>query len=323
MQPTNTNLSGLNPSQREAVVSDDKRMLVLAGAGSGKTKTLIQKLIYLIEDLGVSPGNILAITFTKNAANEMIDRLIISADSSGEYEEILVNKAIKKKDKDLKRIEYSRKYKWIQNLTVKTFHSLCYNILRNHGVNEFDNKFKIIGDTKSNDEDEFSKYIAHETVFDVLHKLLIQLCEDNEYILKLKRYILDYFVDKVQIDHKQRIDLHQAGKFYTSLSGDKVRSKSEQSIADWLFRHNVKFVYEPLLNVKDFTFKPDFYIEDANLYLEHVSDKSHPMQQKEEQFEKGKLLFVKTFEKMTEDSALFNHTLDSIIKNRPPFRLPS
>ena len=77
-----SNLSSLNAQQLEAVVSDHKRLLVLAGAGSGKTKTLLQKLIYLIEEKGVSPSQILAITFTKNATNEMIDRLIISADSS-------------------------------------------------------------------------------------------------------------------------------------------------------------------------------------------------------------------------------------------------
>jgi DNA helicase IV len=79
-----TNLSSLNERQQDAVVSEDKRLLVLAGAGSGKTKTLLQKIIYLIEQKGVSPSSILAITFTKNASNEMIDRLIITADTTGE-----------------------------------------------------------------------------------------------------------------------------------------------------------------------------------------------------------------------------------------------
>ncbi len=54
------------------------------------------------------------------------------------------------------------------------------------------------------------------------------------------------------------------------------------------------------------------------MYLEHVSDKSYEMRDKEEQFRKGKLLLVKTYEKMTHDSALFNHTLDSIIRSRLP-----
>ena len=85
VQTTKTDLSALNDRQRDAVISENKRLLVLAGAGSGKTKTLLQKLVYLIEEKGVSPSNILAITFTKNATNEMVDRLIITADDSNEY----------------------------------------------------------------------------------------------------------------------------------------------------------------------------------------------------------------------------------------------
>jgi superfamily I DNA/RNA helicase len=91
-----TNLDALNEQQREAVVSEEKRLLVLAGAGSGKTKTLLQKIIYLIEEKGVSPLDILAITFTKNAANEMIDRLILVADKTGGYEAILQDKSGKR-----------------------------------------------------------------------------------------------------------------------------------------------------------------------------------------------------------------------------------
>jgi len=145
---TTTDLSGLNDRQREAVISEDKRLLVLAGAGSGKTKTLLQKLIYLIEEKGVNPSQILAITFTKNATNEMIDRLIISAEKTKEYEAILFNKYTSKADKDAARLAFTKKYKWVDNLTVKTFHSLCFSVLRNYGVNEFDNRFKIIFDEK-------------------------------------------------------------------------------------------------------------------------------------------------------------------------------
>jgi hypothetical protein len=56
--PANTNLSNLSDRQHEAVVSEDKRLLVLAGAGSDKTKTLLQKIIYLIEEKGISPSGI-------------------------------------------------------------------------------------------------------------------------------------------------------------------------------------------------------------------------------------------------------------------------
>jgi DNA helicase-4 len=313
-----TDLSSLNEGQREAVVSEDKRLLVLAGAGSGKTKTLLQKLIYLIEEKGVSPSNILAITFTKNATNEMIDRLIVSADQGGEYEKQLFDKKKSFADKERERFIQQKKYKWIDGLTIKTFHGFCYSILRSYGVNEFDNKFRIIGDEKKDEEDELSKHVAPETAFEVMHKLLIEQCENTEYLLQLKRYILDYVIDKIHLKQVDPQYLPKDGKYFTALNKTKVRSKSEQFIADWFYRHSIKFEYEPLLNVKDFSFNPDFYIPDANLYIEHISDKSYPMKHKEEQFKKGNLLLIKTYESMTKDSALFNHTLDNIVKNRLP-----
>ena len=318
MKTEQTDLSHLNSQQRAAVVSNNKRLLVLAGAGSGKTKTLLQKLVYLIEEKGVSPSAILAITFTRNSSQEMLDRLILSSDSSGYYEKTLIDKTRTPAQKDRERHYYQKKFKWIDALTVKTFHGFCYSILRNYGVNEFDNKFRVIGDEKKAEEDDLSTNVAPETAFEVFHKLLIEQCQDTEYLLKLKRYILDYVVEKI---HLQKVDpgyLVRDGKFYTSLNGTKVRSKSEQYIADWLYRHSIRFEYEPVLVVKDFPFHPDFYIPDANVYLEHVSEKSSPTIRKEEQFEKGNLLLVKTYESMTRDSALFNHTLDQVVKNRLP-----
>ena len=310
-----TDLSSLNERQREAVISDQKRLLVLAGAGSGKTKTLLQKLVYLIEEKSVSPSSILAITFTKNAANEMIDRLIMTADQSGAFQKSVSDKNISAAAKDRERRNYTKRFKWIENLTLRTFHSFCYMVLRNYGVNEFDNKFRIIGDEKRDEDDDMSKYVAPETAFEVFHKLLIEFCEDSNYLLNLKRYVLDYVVDKLHVE-KFRRNLPKDGKYFTTLNGIKVRSKSEQYIADWLYRHNLQFEYEPLLNVKDFEFHPDFHIPAASVYIEHVSNKSYSMRDKEEQFEKGGLLLVKTYEQMTKDSALFNHTLDTIIRSR-------
>jgi superfamily I DNA/RNA helicase len=313
-----TNLSALNDTQQDAVVSEEKRLLVLAGAGSGKTKTLLQKLIYLVEEKEVSPSSILAITFTKNATNEMIDRLIISADNTNLYEKILSEKAYNKADKEKERYNYQKKIKWIDALTVRTFHSFCYSVLRNYGVNQFDNKFRIIGNEKRDEEDDLTRHVAPETVFEVFHKLLIEECDDKSYLLDLKRYVLDYVIDKIHLENFKKKSLVKDGKYFTSLDGTKVRSKSEQFIADWFYRHSIRYEYEPLLNVKDFAFHPDFFIPEANVYLEHVSDKSYATRNKEEQFHKGNLLLIKTFESMTRDSALFNHTLDHLVRNRLP-----
>ena len=90
----------LNPMQREAVFFDKGPLLILAGAGSGKTRVLTHRISYLIEEQGVSPFQILAITFTNKAAKEMRERVD-------------------------KIVSYGA-----ENIWVSTFHSTCVRILR-------------------------------------------------------------------------------------------------------------------------------------------------------------------------------------------------
>lgn len=105
-------LNGLNPEQQKAVKATEGPLLIMAGAGSGKTRVLTQRIAYLMVEKGVNPYNILAITFTNKAAKEMRHR--IAGVLGGASEDIWISTfhsmCVRILRKDIDRIGYNRNF---------------------------------------------------------------------------------------------------------------------------------------------------------------------------------------------------------------------
>ncbi|MEG3919320.1 DNA helicase PcrA [Microcoleus sp. T3_A4] len=129
MTQTTDFLSHLNPSQRQAVAHYNGPLLVVAGAGSGKTRALTYRVANLVRTHRVDPENILAVTFTNKAAREMkerIEKLLATQQAEAEYGKPLVDLA-----PDVQTKLRSQIYQRItKHIWMGTFHSLCGRILR-------------------------------------------------------------------------------------------------------------------------------------------------------------------------------------------------
>ncbi|PIP51698.1 ATP-dependent DNA helicase PcrA [Candidatus Berkelbacteria bacterium CG_4_10_14_0_8_um_filter_35_9_33_8] len=137
-------LNGLNSAQKNAVLQTEGPVLIFAGAGSGKTKTLIHRLAYLITGKKVSPFRILAVTFTNKAAQEMIKR---------------IDNLLKIENCKLKIGEAKLPY-------MGTFHSICAKILRreiDHSLLKYTNNFTIYD---SDDQKQLIKRIVKDLKYD-------------------------------------------------------------------------------------------------------------------------------------------------------------
>lgn len=166
-------LDELNPKQREAVNQIDGPCLVIAGAGSGKTKVLTYKIAHLIDNCGVKPWNILAITFTNKAANEMKERV-----------QNLIGDAI-------------------NDIWLGTFHSICVKILRKF-IDRlgYDSSFAIFdtADQKTlvkkclKELDIDSKIFTEKSVINEISNAKNMMIKPDDYLLRNKG---DYRKEKI------------------------------------------------------------------------------------------------------------------------------
>lgn len=114
-------LEGLNEAQRQAVTTTEGYVRVIAGAGSGKTRALTRRFAYLVNELGILPGNILCVTFTNKAANEMRQRIHnLTGDNDTGYINTFHGFCVSVLQEDSYAVRYPRSFLVLDNADIDT-----------------------------------------------------------------------------------------------------------------------------------------------------------------------------------------------------------
>ncbi|OOE14023.1 UvrD-helicase domain-containing protein [Fictibacillus arsenicus] len=238
----------LDNQQRKAIVVDEDANLIVAGAGSGKTLTISGKVKYLIEKKGVNPEDILLISFTRKAADEMQERI-------------------------KERLEL--------DVEVRTFHSIGMRIIGSHTKN--------MPDVEDNPDKIIKEYFDLKFYDD--HEQLKRIIEFFGYYLNIPRDLGDFVNLGEYYDHHKHLNFETLKSRFeerkyidentellkknrTTIKGEKVKSLEEVMIANFLFLNGIEYIYEKeyqftTANEKYRQYKPDFYLPEYDLYLEH------------------------------------------------------
>lgn len=243
----NIDNKSLDDRQREVVISDERNTLVIAGAGSGKTLTISGKVLYLTKELGIDPKEILLVTFTNKASDEMKERIVLRL-------------GVKVK--------------------VYTFHKLGLEVItKNTGYKPTIARDNLLSDVVSNylENDIFDDPKLSEILLDFFSYYFYTPFEENEfnnlteYYNEIKSNQLETL--KNQIDgYEYLVEKLKTDKM--TLNKEMVKSYEELSIANFLYLNNVKYEYERpypnnLADISHMQYKPDFYLPDYDIYIEH------------------------------------------------------
>ena len=233
----------LDMAQRKAVVVDEDNTMVVAGAGTGKTLTVSAKVKYLVDKKNVNPDQILLISYTRKAADEMQERITTRLGIDVE---------------------------------VRTFHSLGLNIISRYLGYQPD----VLDPDKREMGKLIDKYFEEEVLRD--SKVMENLIEFFAYYINIPqdlekvKNLGEVYEDNRSLDFetlRSKVDM-------TTISGERVKSLEEVTIANFLYLHGVNYTYEkkyPNDTGDPYRkhYKPDFYLEDYDIYLEHFGINEH------------------------------------------------
>jgi DNA helicase-4 len=245
-----SNIEGkkLDDQQRNAVITDEYSNLIIAGAGSGKTLTILGKVKYLIEKKNIAPSKILLLSFTNKTVDELNDRL--------------------------KKLHL--------NMQATTFHKLGYGY-----VKQFANKIPAVANENLLSKviktflkkDILGEKLALDSFVQFMACYMVIPEEDDKFeSLGEKTDInkginLETLRSKYQSNNfsKKRVSKIEHNTFL----GERVKSAEELIIANFLFLNGIDYEYEKPYPHGDYMYRPDFYLPHYDIWLEHFGVDEH------------------------------------------------
>ena len=185
------NINSLNKNQRQAVISDNKYIRIIAGAGSGKTRVLTNRIAYLIEEKHIEPKKILAITFTNKAANEMKSRVSkqLEKDKTGVWISTIHSLCVRILREDIHTLGFPRNFTIIDANDQKTILKEAYKeIGLDKSTVSFHTMLDYIGNNKQ-------AYITEERALQLAQEDYVEKLKAQCYIYYLKRQKQVYGLD--------------------------------------------------------------------------------------------------------------------------------
>jgi DNA helicase-4 len=229
----------LDNQQRTALITDEYSNLIIAGAGSGKTLTIIGKVKYLIEQKNIKPDNILLLSFTKKTVDELNERL--------------KNIGLEARATTFHKLGYDIIKQNLENIPVLTNENTITNVVKKYLEGEI-----------FNNPEALEAYIIYLACY-------MNIPEENETYDSLgEKLDTEKGVDLQTLKSKCDSELNKVSvAALDTIQGEKVKSVEELTIANFLYLNGIKYEYEKAYPHGATVYRPDFYLNDYDIYLEH------------------------------------------------------
>ena len=229
----------LDDQQRTAVITDEYSNLIIAGAGSGKTLTILAKVKYLIEQKNVRPENILLLSFTKKTVDELNERLR--------------NIGLDARAITFHKLGYDTIKKDLETVPALTNENTLRNVVNEYLEKEIFNNAQAL-----------EAYIVYVACYMNIPK------EHESYNSLGEKLDAEKGIDFQTLKSKCEPELNKVSKAtLDTIQGERVKSVEELTIANFLYLNGIEYEYEKAYPYGDTMYRPDFYLKDYDIYLEH------------------------------------------------------